>query len=260
MEEIITYEVRDQIAYITLNKPEVGNCINLILTNQMFEILLRAAKDETAKVVVLQGMGNAFCTGGDVPRMGSLEGVAVQYDEIHGSGRVIKLMVTMEKPILCAVQGFAAGAGLGLALAADLVICEKSAKFMTAFSNVGLASDCGAAYLLTKAVGRHKAKELLLLSDVISAEEMYRLGIVSKIAEDGMLEKEVNIVAKRLLKRPDFASRMIKNLVNRSDDMNLEASIVYEESLQTMLMNTEDFREGTVAFLQKRQPVYGKDR
>ena len=255
-EEVVLYEVREQKAYITLNKPESGNCVNRMMTEPLYRAFSEAEADEKVRAVIFRGKGCAFCTGGDVPRMGRLNGLTAQRDEVRASGQVIRQITSMEKPVICGVQGFAAGAGLGLALACDFIICERGARFMTAFSNVGLASDCGAAYMLAKTLGKHKAKELLLLSEVISAQEMKDLGIVSRVVEDGELEEAVEDMAGRLLKRPGFAGGLIKNLVNRCDDMSLEASVLYEEVLQAALMNTEDFREGTEAFVQKRQPVF----
>lgn len=257
-EKIVLYQVKGQKAYITMNKPKSGNCVNRMATEALYRAFSRAEAEEEVKVVIFRGNGRTFCAGGDVPRMNGLQGCAVQHDEVRASGQVIRQIVSMQKPVICAVQGFAAGAGLGLALACDLILCERSARFMTAFSNVGLASDCGAAYMLAKTLGKHKAKELLLLSDVIGAQEMKDLGLIAQVTEDGGLEEAVEAMAERLLARPLFAGKFIKTLVNRSDEMDLETSILYEEALQTVLMNTEDFQEGTQAFLQKRPPVFGQ--
>ena len=256
-EGTVRYEVTNGIACITMNKPENGNCINRMMTEPLFQAFSRAEADEEVKVVILRGNGRTFCTGGDVRRMSGLEGTRNRHDEVRASGQAVRKIMTMEKPVICGVQGFVAGAGLGLMLACDLVVCQTSTRFMTAFSNVGLASDCGAAYMLAKILGKQKAKELLFFSDIMTAQEMYELGLVNKIVADASLEEEVEAMAARLLDRPRFATALIKNLVNRSDEMSLESSLLYEESLQAMLMDSEDFREGTGAFLEKRKPGVG---
>lgn len=258
MEDKILYEVRERIAYITLNKPEVGNCTNRFVTGPVKELLQRAENDPEVGVIILTARGKFFSTGGDVPRLSSLEDAETGYDEIHYASQLAVQMVSMQKPIICTVHGIAAGAGLCLALASDFVVCDERTKFLTAFNNIALASDAGAAWLLTKTVGKHKAKEWLMLSDMISAEELKAEGIVTRIAPEGQALDAAEELAHRLLEKPAFANKLIKNMVNRADDMTLEASLLYEEAAQAMLMQTSDFKEGCSAFMEKRKAEFGK--
>jgi len=258
MDNTILYEVRDRIAYITLNKPEVGNCTNRFVTVPLAELLRRAEADPEVGVVILSANGRFFSTGGDVPRLSGLGGAEAGYDEIHCASRLTMEMMSMEKPVICAVHGFAAGAGMCLVLASDFVVCDAKTKFMTAFNNIALASDAGAAWLLTRTVGKHKAKEWLFLSDIITAEEMKAEGIVTRIAEPGCVLAAAEELAARLLAKPALANRLLKNMVNRADDMSLEAALLYEETAQAMLMQTPDFKEGCTAFMEKRPAEFGK--
>lgn len=258
MTDTILYEVRGRIAYITLNKPEVGNCTNRFVTVPLAELLRRAEADPEVGVVILSANGKFFSTGGDVPRLSSLDGAETGYDEIHYASQLTIQMMSMQKPVICAVHGFAAGAGLCLVLASDFVVCDAKTKFMTAFNNIALASDAGAAWLLAKTVGKHKAKEWMMLSEVITAEEMKAEGIVTRIAEPGQALAAAEELAAKLLAKPALANKLIKNLINRADDMSLEASLLYEETAQAMLMQTPDFKEGCAAFKEKRPAEFGK--
>lgn len=256
-EKVVLYEKTGSVAVIALNRTRMGNCISRELADLTLEAFLRAEEDREVRAVVFTANGKSFCTGGDVPYLDTLSKPSAQYDEIHNTGKIIKKMTEMEKPVVGAVSGYAVGAGLGFLLACDLIVCGESARFMAAFSNVGLASDCGTAYLLTKAVGRHKAKELLLLSDVIEPAQLEALGVVSGIVPDGELRESAVKLAGRLADRAPMANALIKNLVNKSDVMSLDASIAYEEAVQTVCMNTGDFHEGASAFAEKRKPAFG---
>lgn len=255
-EKVVLYEKQGSVAIITLNRTKMGNCISRELAVLLIESFARADSDAEVRSVVFTANGKSFCTGGDVPYLDTLTNPFLQYGEIHNTGKVIKLMTGMEKPIVGAVPGYAVGAGFGFVLACDLIVCSTATRFMSAFSNVGLASDCGTAYLLTKAVGRHKAKELLLLSEMIEPQALLELGVVSRItAEEALLETALAMAGK-LAERASMANALIKSLVNNSDVMSLEASLAYEETIQTVCMNTEDFHEGARAFAEKRRPVF----
>lgn len=252
----VLLQIEDAIAAITLNRPAVGNCISRELADSLVDTLRHVANDPLVRAVVLRGSGKHFCTGGDIPRLVTLTETAARYDEINNTAKVIRLMTTMPKPIVAMVQGMAAGAGLGFMLAADMIVCAEDAKVMSAFSKVGLVSDCGVAYMVTKLLGRQKAKEILMLSDPIEARELHRLGVVNVLVPASQLEETAWSLARRLASAAPISIRLIKELVNESDTVNLEQALSREEAVQTMCLASDDFSEGANAFLEKRPPSF----
>ncbi|MDR1136645.1 MAG: enoyl-CoA hydratase/isomerase family protein [Clostridiales Family XIII bacterium] len=247
---------KDDIAVIALNRPKVGNCINRDLADGLVKALSQAAGDASVRVVILKGNGRFFCTGGDIPRLTALTDNAARYDEINNTGKAIQLIVSMPKPVICMVHGMVAGAGFGFALASDFVVSEKNTKFMSAFSKIGLVSDCATAFNLANLVGKQRAKEFLMLSEPIKAEYMYQLGLINRLTDEADLERETYKIAEKLLSMPPLSLRLTKEFVNNCDGMSLKQAIAWEESAQTMCLGTEDFIEGTSAFLEKRPPLF----
>jgi 2-(1,2-epoxy-1,2-dihydrophenyl)acetyl-CoA isomerase len=255
-EAAVLLEIKEGVAVIALNRPKVGNCINRELADGLVKSLAQAADDASVKAVILKGNGRFFCTGGDIPRLTSLADTATAYDEFNNTGKAINLIVSMPKPVVCMVHGMVAGAGLGFALASDIVVSERNTKFMSAFSKIGLVSDCATIFHLVKLVGRQRAKEIMMLSEQIEAEEMRRLGLVNRLADAGELESVTYEIVRKLLSIPPLSLRFTKEFVNNCDDMSLKQVIAWEESIQTMCLLTEDFTEGTSAFLEKRVPAF----
>jgi 2-(1,2-epoxy-1,2-dihydrophenyl)acetyl-CoA isomerase len=252
----VLFEAEAGIATIVLNRPKVGNCINRELADGLVSALARAADDASVKAVILKGSGKFFCTGGDIPRLTALTDVASCYDEISNTGRAIHLIVSMPKPVVSMVHGMVAGAGFGFVLASDLVIGERNTKFMSAFSKIGLVSDCATAFHLVKLLGKQRAKEIMMLSEPIGAEEMYRMGLINRLADAAELERETYDIARRLAGMAPLSLRLTKEFINNCDDMSLKQAIAWEESAQALCLGTEDFAEGTSAFLEKRSPVF----
>jgi 2-(1,2-epoxy-1,2-dihydrophenyl)acetyl-CoA isomerase len=246
----------DDIAVISLNRPKVGNCINRNLADGLVDALSQAAADPSVRVVILKGNGRFFCTGGDIPRLVSLTDNAARYDEFNNTGKAIQLIVSMPKPVISMVHGMVAGAGFGFVLASDFVVSEKSTKFMSAFSKIGLVSDCATAFHLAHLVGKQRAKEFMMLSEPIEAEYLYRLGLTNRLTDEASLEQETYKIAQKLLSMPPLSLRFTKEFVNNCDEMTLKQAIAWEESVQTMCLGTEDFIEGTSAFLEKRPPLF----
>ncbi|MDR2088036.1 MAG: enoyl-CoA hydratase/isomerase family protein [Clostridiales Family XIII bacterium] len=252
----VLFAVEEGIAAIALNRPKVGNCINRELADGLVKALARAADDASVKAVVLKGNGKFFCTGGDIPRLTELKGVAAGHDEIANTGKAIRLIASMPKPVVAMVHGMVAGAGFGFALASDFVVSEKNTKFMSAFSKIGLVSDCATAFHLVKLLGRQRAKEILMLSEQTEAEALYRMGLINRLVDENELERETRKIAKQLTGMPPLSLRLTKEFVNNCDNMSLEQALSWEESAQTLCLGTEDFVEGTSAFLEKRTPAF----
>jgi 2-(1,2-epoxy-1,2-dihydrophenyl)acetyl-CoA isomerase len=255
-EREVLFAVEEGIAVIALNRPKVGNCLNRELVDGLIEALARAADDASVKAVILKGNGRFFCTGGDIPHLTSLKGVASGYDEINNTGKAIHLIVSMGKPVISMVQGVVAGAGFGFVLASDIVVSERRTKFMSAFSKIGLVSDCATAFHLVKLLGRQRAKEIMMLSEPVEAEKLYQLGLINRLVDEAELEREARAIAQKLSAVAPLSLRLTKELINNCDNMNLKQAIAWEESVQALCLGTEDFAEGTAAFSEKRAPVY----
>lgn len=254
MFETVTYEVRGNTAWLTLNRPEKLNAFNAQLNKDVQKAVKEASKDPNIRVIVLTGAGRAFCSGQD------LEGV----DEQTNLGDVLRTLYNpmvleiekCEKPIIAAVNGVAAGAGMSLALACDFRIASDKASFLQAFIHVGLIPDAGNLYFLPRLVGHAKALELAVLGEKIPAEEALRLGLVTRLAPADYFLEETAAFAERLAALPTKAIGLIKRNLKASWHENLEEFLERDAQGQRIAGQTEDHREGVEAFLSKRKPVF----
>src|SRR5690606_25586745 len=253
----ILYEAVDGVARITLNRPDVLNAISPELITAYGEAIARAGGDETIRAVLVTGAGRGFCAGADLNSSGSPE-------RKLSSGQLLRTlyhpaivgMRTMPKPVITAVNGVAAGAGMSIALAGDIVIAGESASFLQAFSRIGLVPDAGSTWFLPRLVGDSRARALTLLADKIPAEEARQMGIVWKVYPDEQLAAEAQALAAKLARMPTKAYAMIKAALNASGGNSLTDQLELEADSQDIASKTEDFREGVQAFLQKRQPDF----
>lgn len=252
----ITYNCTNGIATITLNRPESLNALSLSMAREITRAMERARADEDCKVVVITGAGRAFCAGGDIKAMKKGMTTVEGRNYVMEAGRVILAMRDLEKPVIAAVNGYAMGAGFNLALAADLIIAVKEAKFGQVFVQVGLAIDAGGSYFLPRAVGLARAKELVFTGRIIDAEEALSMGLINKVVEKENLEKEVFDLAARLAQGPTQALGLAKMLINNGLQADLETALANEAFAQSICMQTEDHREGLAAFLEKRAPQF----
>ena len=263
--DLLAHE-EDGVAVITLNRPQARNAMSAAMNGALASVLDRAERDAAIRCVVLTGAGGAFCAGGDVKGMaargGSSGGPGPSLDErIHDqrlnqrntSGR----MYLMPKPVVAALPGPAAGAGLSLALSADLRIMAENAFITTAFARVGFSGDYGGSFFLSNLVGSGKAKELYFLSDRVGADECLRLGIANQVVPAAELEDATMTLARRLASGPSVAYRYMKENFNRAamgggviECLDLEATHHVHTGL------TEDHRNAAQAFVEKRQPVF----
>lgn len=260
--ETILYDAADGVATITLNRPDSYNA----MTAQMYEDLLDAFKqisrDNAVRVVVLTGAGKGFCSGADLMQMqGQLQSNIEIGDVLRqGLNRIALTIHQLEKPVIGAINGVAAGAGTGLALACDMRIMSDSANFVfAAFVNIGLMPDAGSTYFLPRLVGMPKAFELCVLADGknrVSAEESHRLGIANRVVAADILMAETLAVAQKMAKMATRAIALTKRAISKSLSQSLEAQLETEAQLQTVASRTRDFQEGVMAFVEKREAQF----
>lgn len=255
-EKLILAERENGILTITMNRPDKLNSLHPDLIYQLVDALHKGDKDPEVKVIVLTGAGKAFCAGGDLPYLESLNDFASAYKYIEDAGNIVSTIVNMDKPVIAMVNGAAAGAGFNIVLACDIIFCAESAKFAQSFANVGLIPDCGGTYLLPKAIGLHKAKELMFTCELITASQAMELGFINYLAKDEELKDKTYEFANRLANQPPLAVKFIKKAVNESQNMTLDNALKHEASVQTLLIQTEDSKEGIAAFKEKRRPKF----
>jgi len=248
--------ITEGIATITLNRPECMNSINQEMADELIQALKDIKSDSSVKTVVLAGCGKAFTAGGDLGYLVSITDPIKAREFITSVGQIVTLIMMMEKPVIAMVNGVAAGAGFNLALACDIIFCAKSARFAQSFVKVGLVPDCGGLYLLPRIVGLHKAKELMFTGDLIDAQTALSLSIVNQVVDDAELKEVTYKFAARLAQSAPVALGLIKRMINRSDNLDLESTLEFEANLQTICMQTEDHKEGVAAFKEKRTPLF----
>jgi 2-(1,2-epoxy-1,2-dihydrophenyl)acetyl-CoA isomerase len=247
------------VAWLTLNRPERLNALSAEMTAALAEALGRVATDREVGCVVITGAGRGWCSGGDVKSMesrGRDQSVEDRVEGLRRSHQLPLLMRNCPKPIVAAVNGPVAGAGLGLALACDLRVAGRSARFGTAFVRIGYSGDYGGTWSLTRLVGTAKARELYLLGDVIDAEEAYRLGMVNRLVDDDKLRDETMALARRLADGPRVALGYIKKNLFAAETEPFQTVLDLEAEHQARCAFTEDHKEAVAAFNEKRRPVF----
>lgn len=250
----ILFEQENHIAKITLNIPESRNALNLDMRVELLEVFRQISEDDSVKVVVMTGAGKSFSSGGDIRTMEGLTAVATRVRLKKGQ-RLIKAILELEKPIIGAINGVAAGAGVSIALACDILIASEEAKFVLSFVKIGLIPDLGSYYLLPLRVGIARAKELMFTGDMIDAREAERIGMINRVVPPERLEEESFSLATRLVNGPGQSYAMIKAALNRWPD-SLESFFEMESTMQAVAFSSEDFDEGRRAFLEKRKPIF----
>lgn len=260
--ETLKYEVSDGVATITLNRPDTYNSLNLATLEDLKKVFKEAGKDRSVRAIIFTGEGRGFSSGADLVEIQTRVAELDITEALRaGLNAVVTMMRTLEKPIICAVNGVAAGAGASLSLAADYRIASEKAAFVfAAFVNIGLIPDAGGTYLLQKLVGPAKAFELMMFADSknrVSAEQAHDLGIVSKVVSPDDLMSETNALATKMAKMPTKAIGMTKRALYRATSgVALADAMDYEAQLQGAAFQTRDFSEGVAAFIEKRDPVF----
>jgi 2-(1,2-epoxy-1,2-dihydrophenyl)acetyl-CoA isomerase len=252
----LLYAADGGVATITLNRPDVLNAIDDSMLTLLRAALADAKADESVRALILTGAGRGFCAGADVGRMagGGSADVAQSLRERYHP--IVLAMRQYPKPIVTAVNGTAAGAGMSLALAGDIVLAAESATFLQAFSKIGLVPDCGSSWLLPRMAGDVRARALMLLAERIGAEEALRYGLVWKVHPDDRLMAEARRTAGYLASMPTRAYALIKQALVASQSNGLADQLETEALLQGQAFRTDDHREGVAAFLEKRPPQF----
>ena len=254
--EFLKYEVADGVARITLNRPEVYNALNDGLTFEIQEALKLAAKDSSVRVIEFTGAGKAFCSGQDLKAAAGQEKRSF-YDSLHQRyNPIIRALRNLPKPIVCRLNGVAAGAGCSFALACDIIVASEEAVLTEVFINIGLVPDSGSSYFLPRLTGMAKAFELCALGSKIKAQEALELGLVNKVVPAAELDNAVNVYTSYFANAPTQSIGLIKKMLNKSTTSSLDEMLDYEAWCQQIAGTSEDYREGVSAFLEKRKPVF----
>lgn len=254
----IKYSVEDGVKKITLNRPGVLNSFTLEMGQELVSAIESTGEDQSVRAVLLSGEGRAFSAGQD------LNEALPAMDDEKGLGKIVRTLYNpiilsirkLEKPVVCAVNGVAAGAGANIAFACDIVLASESAAFIQSFSKIGLIPDSGGTYFLPRIMGVNNASALMMLGEKIPAKRAMELGMVYKVFPDEQLMQEALSVASTLANMPTRALGMIKRALNVSLLNDLETQLDLEARLQTHAGQTEDFKEGVNAFLEKRSPDF----
>ncbi len=252
----ILSKIEQGVTWITLNRPQVFNSFNKAMAMALQSELKKADQNDAVRAVVLIGEGKAFCAGQDLAEATDPEGPDLQSIVREHYNPIIELIRNIQKPVIAAVNGVAAGAGANIALACDITIAKESASFIQAFSKIGLIPDSGGTFFLPRMIGTQKALALMMTGDKISSSEADAMNMIYKAVADEQFDSFVKEFAEKLAKMPTRGLILTKQAVNVSFENNLTQQLALEEELQTEAGMTYDFREGVNAFLEKRTPVF----
>jgi len=255
--ENIDVTIENGICTVKLNRPEVRNALVLEMRQELKDIFTAVKQNDEVKVIVLTGEGKAFSAGGDLSALKEVDAVSGR-KRLQAGHEMIHSIVNLEKPVIAAINGVAAGAGVSLAVACDMIMASRSAAFIQSFAKVGLIPDLGAIHFLPKLIGRHRALELMFLGGKVSAEQAQNIGMINRVVEDEQLMDEVYRLALQLAEGPDMALGFMKKLVNRSVLADLDETLELEGFAQAMCFESKDFKEGVQAFFEKRKPVFNQ--
>lgn len=254
--KFIKYDVTDGVLTITLNRPEVYNAMNDGITYELQDAFKAAAKDEQVRVVVMTGEGKAFCSGQDLKAASGQEKRSF-IDSLHKRyNPIIRAMRSLPKPVLCKLNGVAAGAGCSLALACDMIIASEEATLIEVFINIGLVPDSGSAYFLPRLVGMAKAFELCSMGSKVKAAEALQLGLVNRVVPAAQLDAAVKEYTDYFAKAPTKSIGLIKKMLSKAATSGLDEMLDYEAYCQEIAGSTHDYKEGVTAFLEKRKPDF----
>ena len=260
--EAIRYERQGGVAVVTLNRPERLNAINTALREEIHQVLGLATADDSVRVMVLTGEGRGFCAGADLtgprpPGVADESDQADKLDETMWMGRFALALAGFDKPLICAVNGVAAGGGMGLALAADLRVGSEQTRFKTVFSERALGPDCGVSYFLPRIIGYSRAADLLLTCRMVDAQEAYRLGLVDRLVPHERLMAETLEMAAQMAEGPPLALRISKRVLQFGADHSLEEAVRREAAgWATAQKAKNDQAEAARAFVEKRKAAF----
>jgi len=255
--QFILFEVDQGVARITLNRPDVLNSIHTAMSGEIREALAQAAREREIRAVLLTGTGRGFCAGQDLDevRPGATAGdFAAHVRTVYNP--LVRALRALEKPVVCAVNGVAAGAGANLALACDLVLAAEDASFVEVFAKIGLVPDTGGSFFLPRLVGMARATALTMLAEKVTAQRAVEIGLIYRVCPAASLQEEASTLARHLAAQPTFGLGLTKRLLNAAGSNDLDAQLELEAELQGAAGRSADYAEGVAAFLTKRKPVF----
>lgn len=251
--ETIIFEAKDGVATLTLNRPDVFNALNDALAEEVLDALKQATKDASVRALLVTGAGKAFCAGQDLKSISDMAGSRSISEHLALTwAPIVRRIRELEKPVVAAVNGVAAGAGCSLVLACDLRVASEKASLLMAFSRVGLVPDSGATWTLPRLVGLGKALELAYLAEPVDAQSALQLGLVNRVVPADRLLEEAGALAQRLAEGPTLAYGLTKRAMNRASTMAFHEALEYEGMLQEVAGRSADHVEGVRAFIEKR--------
>ena len=256
--ETLDFSISNNIATITLNRPENANALNPIMAKELSNMAIECDENKDIRAVIIEGSGKMFCAGGDLKAFSDAgDSAPALIKQMAGDLHIaISRFSRMDAPTIAAVNGTAAGAGFSIAISADVVISVKSAKFVMAYTNAGLSPDGSSTYFLPRRIGDRRARELMLTNRVLSAEEALEWGLINKIVEQENLSATTRELAEEFACGPTLAYGKVKNLLNASFDNGLETQMELETRGISDMARSSDGREGIQAFLNKRKPNF----
>ncbi|MFN8276793.1 MAG: enoyl-CoA hydratase-related protein [Chitinophagales bacterium] len=253
----LLYEITGAVGTITLNRPDVYNAFNETLSAEFIDVLKKAGKDEAVRVVVITGAGKAFCSGQDLQDVKKAEGKRSLGESVNRRYNPMIIAVReMPKPVVCRLNGVAAGAGASLAMACDIIVAAEEASLVQAFANIGLVLDSGSSFFLPNLIGYNKAFEICTLGSKVSAREAFELGIINKLVPAAEIDAAVKVYTDRYENAAPKSMAIIKKMLNKGMTANLRDMLTYEMYSQEIAGNTADYQEGVAAFIEKRKPTF----
>lgn len=256
MTQTLQHEIQDGIAIIRFNRPDVFNSFNREMALGFQELLDHCGQNDEVRAIYLTGNGKAFCAGQDLAEVTASDAPFIENIVAEHYNPIVRRIREIEKPVICAVNGVAAGAGANLALACDIVVAVETASFIQAFSKIGLIPDSGGTFFLPKLIGFQKASALMMMGDKVSANDAEKLGMLYKVFNEETFEAESMKIAQTIAKMPTLGLVYTKKLLNSGLTNNLNEQLDQEEIYQSKAGKTEDYKEGVQAFLEKRKPEF----
>lgn len=252
----LKYEVAEGVATITLNRPDVYNALNDEITYELQDALKAVAKDEQVRVVVLTGEGKAFCSGQDLKAASGQQKRSFMESLHKRYNPIIRAMRNLPKPIVCRLNGVAAGAGCSIALACDVIVATEEAQLIEIFINIGLVPDSGSSFFLPRTVGMNRAFELCSMGNRLKATEAASIGLINKAVPAAELDAVVKGYTDYYAKAPTKSIGLIKKMLNKAQTASLDEMLDYEAYCQEIAGTSHDYKEGVQAFLEKRKPEF----
>jgi len=254
--DAVIVKKENHICFIKMNQPGKRNALSTELISGLKAALEDAQQDSDIRAIILSGEGKGYCSGGDIESMGGDAGPADSIKYMEAASSLTQTIVNLDKYVISAVHGFAAGAGFSLALASDFIVAHQQTKFISSFRNIGLVPDLGLIKLLAEQVPLPIAKEWVATGKPIQAEKIHSYGLINRLVETPDVVEEAADFAQFIIDGPSLSNKFVKHLFNHSGDISLDTSLVQEQIIQSLMFHTKDANEGIQAFLEKRPPRF----